>query len=103
MLKGLTFVSIDSQKVRRKIQNRKIITMENNLKNNMCICITVSPCCAPETLKATYFNKIYILRKGIYLLFPYNFIVNNKSVYVRLAFLNINIEIILQWFMITFP
>ena len=59
--------------------------MVNNLKNNMCIHITVSSCCAPETLKATYFNKIYILRKRICLLFPYNFIVNNKSVYVRFS------------------
>ena len=37
--------------------------MENNLKNNVCLCITASPCCAPETLKSAIFNNIYIYIK----------------------------------------
>ena len=33
----------------------------------MCICITKSPCCVPETLLSQlYLNKIYVLRKKIF-------------------------------------
>lgn len=39
--------------------------MENNFKNNMCICTTESPCCTPETLSQLYFSKVYFfLKKG---------------------------------------
>ena len=39
--------------------------MENNFKNNLCICITESPCCAPETLQVNYtlIKNIYIKKK----------------------------------------
>ena len=48
----------------------------------MCICITESPCCAPETLGVNYTSIKYVLKdiyKPLNKAVQYNFIYNNKE------------------------